>query len=389
MKILSIVFSSFPIDPRPRREAEAMVEAGHEVDMICLKRDGQPEKEFLYGVNVYRLNIMRKRHSKFRYMWQYLAFLCRVSWLAAKMHLQRRYDVVHVHNMPDFLVFSVIVPKLSGAKVILDLHDPMPEVYMTKYGLSKDHFVVKVLMSIEKASIAFSDIVVTPNKSFRDLFIARGCPEQKIHIVMNSPMESIFRIEEFDRVANKKDDEAFRVMFHGFITEHNGLPLALKAISLARRDIPNIRFDIFGSAENAELLKKYTEELQLGEVVKFHGLVSLDVIAEQIAKSDLGIIPNLKTPFTEINFPTRIFEYLCLKTPVVAPRTQGVLDYFDDSSICFFDPGHAESLADAMVKIAKNKNISDGYVARGYPVYHDHRWEIQKGCLVRLIEGVV
>jgi len=387
LKVLSIVFSSFPNDPRPRREAEAMVGAGHEVDMICLIREGQVPNESLYGVNVFRINIKRRRHSKTRYIWQYFSFLCISFFMAARMHFYRRYDVIHVHNMPDFLVFSALGPKIMGAKVILDLHDPMPEVYMSKYGLSNRHFVVRALILVEKISIGFSDIVITPNKSFRDLFISRGCKEDKIHIVMNSPMETIFLAENVQKEKVEIEDESFRIMFHGFITKHNGLHLALEAISIARKNIPNIRFDIFGSAENTEDLIEYAKGLQLDQIVRFHGPVSLDVIAECIANTHLGIIPNLKTPFTEINFPTRIFEYLCLKKPVIAPRTQGILDYFDRESICFFEPGNAESLAHAIIELWKDTKKREQYVSRGYPIYFNHRWELQKQRLIGLIEG--
>ena len=172
------------------------------------------------------------------------------------------------------------------------------------------------------------------------------------------------------------------------MAEHNGLSLALEAISLVKRDIPNIRFDIFGGGEIVERLREDAERLNLSEIVRFHGSVNQSVIAKHIVKSDLGVIPNLKTPFTEINFPTRIFEYLCLKTPVIAPKTQGVLDYFDNESICFFEPGNSKSLADAIIKISKNTITREKYISRGYPIYLNHRWELQKQSLVKLVEGV-
>ena len=390
MKILSIVFSSFPNDPRPRREAEAMVESGHAVDMICLMKEGQTANECLHGVNVHRINIARKRHSKLRYIFQYFTFLFIAFYHAAKMHLRNKYNVIHVHNMPDFLVFSALVPKLMGAKVMLDLHDPMPEIYMTKYGLTSQHLIVKSLVVIERLSISFSDIVLTPNKSFRDLFISRGCSEEKIHIVMNSPMEKIFLAEELqmEEKTETNDDDVFKVMFHGFMTRHNGLHLALHAVSIARHDIQGMTFDVFGSAEDLDALKEYAKQLNVDDIVKFHGPVNQNIIAGHIQKSDLGIIPNLKTPFTEINFPTRIFEYLCLKTPVIAPRTQGVLDYFDKDSICFFEPGDAESLARAITDTWKDAQIRERCVSRGYPVYFNNRWEMQKLRLVKLVEEV-
>ncbi len=44
----------------------------------------------------------------------------------------RRYDVVHVHNMPDFLVFAAFWPRAFARKVVLDVHDLMPEAYCSK-----------------------------------------------------------------------------------------------------------------------------------------------------------------------------------------------------------------------------------------------------------------
>ena len=55
--------------------------------------------------------------------------------------------------MPDVLVFSAIVPKLLGAKVVLDLHDPMPELMQTIFKLPEESFSVVVLKRLEKWSI--------------------------------------------------------------------------------------------------------------------------------------------------------------------------------------------------------------------------------------------
>jgi len=60
---------------------------------------------------------------------EYLAFFALASFKLIALHIQKRYNVVQVHNLPDWLVFVALIPKLSGARVILDLHDLMPEFY--------------------------------------------------------------------------------------------------------------------------------------------------------------------------------------------------------------------------------------------------------------------
>ncbi len=388
-KILSIVFSGFPNDPRPRREADAMVEAGMDVDMICLRREGQVKKELLYGVNVIRLSVKKDRSSKLRYLWQYSLFLFISFSLATRMHLKKRYDLIHVHNMPDFLVFSALIPKLFGAKILLDLHDPVPEVFMTKYGLKNDHIFIKILSYIEKKSIKFADLIITPNVAFKDLFISRGCDQNKIHIVMNSPMENVFSESLLQRQVDSSDKRnLFRIMFHGHISLHNGPAVALEALAIVKNVVPNIRFDIFGHGDNLGASKAYADKLALNEIVKFHGSVPQKAIAQHIVKSDLGLIPNRSTPFTDINFPTRIFEYLCLKKPVIVPRTKGILDYFEEGSICYFEPGNAEDLARAIIDMWESRDLREKYVERGYPIYFNNRWSLQKEYFIKLLQKI-
>ena len=168
------VFSYYPADPRPRREAEALQKEGIPVDILCLRNKSQPRRECIEGVEVYRLPLRRSRGGMIRYCFEYLFFICMASIVLSVLTVRKQYHLVHIHNMPDILIISALLPKLLGAKVILDLHDPMPEVFMAKYSLHENHMVVRLLRAMEHFSIWLSDLVLTPNAAFRDLFVARG-----------------------------------------------------------------------------------------------------------------------------------------------------------------------------------------------------------------------
>src|SRR5688572_22525848 len=145
-RVAMVLFSYYPADPRPRRAAEALVESGLSVDMICLREDDNDHKQDRFnGVEIRRVPIRRRRGGVLGYLFQYSAFLLTSSAIIAFRSLSRRYDLVYVHNMPDFLAFSGVIPKLFGAKVILDLHDPMPELMRTIFGLSEDAAAVRLL----------------------------------------------------------------------------------------------------------------------------------------------------------------------------------------------------------------------------------------------------
>ncbi|HMN18791.1 MAG TPA: glycosyltransferase family 4 protein [Ignavibacteriaceae bacterium] len=386
-KILMVVYSYFPQDVRPRREAEALINAGYEVDMICLKLPDQNKFEETCGVNTYRVNLSKSRSSRRKYIFLYASFFVRSFFLLNRLYLKNRYAVIHVHNMPDFLVFLAMIPKIFGAKVILDLHDPTPEMLMTKFAEERDSRLTKILKWQEKVSIRFAHKIITTNKSFLDKFISRGCPSDKINIVMNSPQESIFNNRSNSKV--KSDKNKYVVMYHGIIIERYGFEELLNAVNLLKDKIPGLELRIYGTGEDLPIFIEMVQKLDLENIVNYFGQVSIEKIVEIIPECNVGIIPNRLTPFTKINLPTRIFEYLHLNKPVVVPRTQGIKDYFDESSIFYFNAGDAENLANVILDVYSNPTKTLDVVNKGNQIYQNYRWELQSKNLIKIYDELL
>lgn len=387
--IAMIVFSYYPADPRVRREAEALVEAGCKVDVFCLRDAGEKPLETIRGVETHRAPLERKRGSKFRYMYEYGLFIFLACWMVAWNHLKKRYRIVHVHNMPDVLVFSALIPRLFGARVILDLHDPMPEVFIAKYDLPETHKMIRALKVFERWSIRFAHAVITPNITFKNLFVERGCPADKITIVMNAPQETIFLKTLEAKKNTRKHDGLFHIMFHGTVVERHGLDTALDALNILKNDLPDLRFRVFGDGDFVETFLKLREEKGLTDQVQYHGKVSLEVIAENIVEADLGLIPNKRSPFTEINMPTRIFEYLSMHKPVIVPGTRGILDYFDETSLFFFQPDDPQDLARVIRYVYENPLQRAEVLRCGRDIYQQHRWAKERKKLYAVVSRLL
>src|SRR5262249_20741567 len=134
MKIGMLVYSFYETDSRVMRYAETLARYGHKVDVMALLQEGYPAYENMKGVDIYRIQErIVDEQGPFSYGKKLLKFLCRAAWFLAKHSMQGAYDLVHVHNMPNFLVFAALAPKLHGAKVILDIHDLLPELYANKF----------------------------------------------------------------------------------------------------------------------------------------------------------------------------------------------------------------------------------------------------------------
>ncbi len=387
MQILMIVYNYMPRDIRVRKEALTLIDAGHEVDVICLHQKGQKKYEQFEGINYYRLILNSYRGSKLNYIYFYVIFFIKVFLMVNKLCFKKRYNVIHVHNMPDFLVFVGFIQKLFGSKIILDMHDPMPEIFMTKFGLSRSSLTLKLVYLQERISFKFANKIITTNKAFVDTFKERDLDVSKISIVMNSPITSIYTEANYKRI--KDDWGKFIVMYHGTIVERNGLDEAVYVTQRLKKEIPELEFWIYGDGEFLNNLMEKIKSEALSSFIRYKGFVEVEEIARTIPTIDVGIIPNKLTPFTNLNFPVRIFEYIHYHKPVVVPRTQGVKDYFSEDEIFYFDPGDIEDLYKTIKNIYQYPDRNISIINKGYRIYEKHTWSMQSRALRNVYEDLI
>jgi glycosyltransferase involved in cell wall biosynthesis len=386
-----LLFSYYPSDPRPRRAAEALVSEGMHVELICLRASkDEPRREMVNGVDVLRLPLKRRRGAPSAYLIQYSVFILSAFVLLALRSLNRRFALVHVHNMPDPLVFSALIPKALGAKVILDLHDPMPELLMTIFDLEATSLAVQLLKRLERWSIAFAHTVFTVNLACKEIFGARSCRPDKIQVVMNSPDEKIFAFRA--AVSSPKErSEPFVIMYHGSLFERNGLDLAVQALAIVRECVPKAELRVYGAPTPfLEVVMNTARNAGVQDAVRYFGRKDLEGIVAAIDECDVGIIPNRRTVFTKINTPTRIFEYLSRGKPVITGRAAGVQDYFADDALFYFELGDAADLAGTIARVFNHPEDVVRVVKRGQQVYLAHQWSEEcEGLVSRIAELLI
>lgn len=391
-RVAMVMFSTYPDDPRPRRAVDALVKEGMHVDLICLGDESTPRREVSSGIDVLRLSIEHHRGSKTSYAYNYFAFILISASVLALRSLKHRYDLVYVHNMPDILVLSSLIPKALGAKVILDMHDPMPELMKTIFHLDAKSLSVRFMQRLEKWSMARAHLVFTTNIAFKRIFASRSCRPGKIGIVMNSPDEQIipFRTPSARPSENSIPATRFVIMYHGSLVERNGLDLAVDALAQVRQTVPAAELRIYGrKTPFLERVMEQARHRKLKDCVHYLGSRSLEGLVPEIENCDVGIIPNHRNAFTEINMPTRIFEYLAMGKPVIAPRTPGIQDYFGPESLLSFESGNAEELAHQLAWVAFHYDKAIASAERGQQVYLEHTWSQERKTLVNLVSELL
>jgi glycosyltransferase involved in cell wall biosynthesis len=221
------------------------------------------------------------------------------------------------------------------------------------------------------------------------LFVSRSCPKHKIEVVMNAPDEKIFIPRPAESPAEGAEPKPFTLMYHGTVVERHGLGTALDAIAQLRDKIPQLQFHVYGEGNYVEGFLRKRDELKLQDCVHYHGQVSMERIAEAIPSTDIGLIPNLRSVFTEINMPTRIFEYLSMNKPVIVPKTAGIADYFNGNSLMYFNSGNPRSLADTIYDAWRSPEKREQSLRESRLIYQRHRWEQEKKKLLQAYNNLL
>jgi glycosyltransferase involved in cell wall biosynthesis len=268
----------------------------------------------------------------------------------------------------------------------------MPELMTTIFNLDPESVSVRLVKRLEKLSLACADLVITVNVTCKRIFATRSCPPQKIGVVMNSPNEDIFpfQVTSESQPRNATRNKRFVIMCHGSIVERNGLDLAIAALARVRESVPEVELRIFG--RRTPFLDRIMEDARtrgLGENVLYLGGRMQQELVPEIEACDVGIIPNPRNAFTEINTPTRIFEYLALGRPVICPRTSGIQDYFTEDSLMYFDPGNVDDLAKKIEYVATHRDEAVDIAKRGQQVYLAHTWAQERQTLVNLVSDLL
>jgi glycosyltransferase involved in cell wall biosynthesis len=389
-KVGMVVFSPYPADPRPRRAAEALLEEGMLVDLICEGGEKSASRETADRLEITRIPIHHHRGGALSYAYQYSSFILISAAILAWRSFQGRYDLLYVHNMPDILILSALLPKLFGAKVILDQHDPMPELMMTIFKMQEKSCAVRAIRRLEKWSIARANLVITVNIACKRIFSERSCHAEKIGVVMNSPDGEIFPYRSARSYPARPSGKQFVIMYHGSLVERNGLDLAVDALARLQEIIPAAELRVYGrSTPYLEQVMDKVRSLGLESKVTYLGAKKLEDLSQEIEKCDVGVIPNQRNTFTEINTPTRIFEYLALGKPVIAPRTLGIQDYFGPDCLLFFEPGNSADIARQIEYVARNYERAIQVAERGQQIYLQHTWKQERRTFVELIGGLL
>lgn len=385
MHICMPTYSFYESDNRVRRYAESLTNQGHTVDVFSLRKEHAPAVETINGVNVFRLQKRnRNERGKWAYFSKLLLFFFKSTFAISFKHLKDKYDLVHVHNIPDFQVFSAFLPKMSGSKVILDIHDIVPELFCSKFQLNERSIYFHILRRLERFSTSFADHVIISNDIWRERIDTRSVAKDKSSVLINYPDPSIF----YRRNSNSNGLRDY-IIYPGSLNWHQGLDIAIKAFHMIKDQVPNIDFYICGGGPALPDLKELAAKLDVSDRILFKDSLPITEIAEVMSRAKCGIVPKRADFFGNEAFSTKVLEFMALGIPIVLSETDIDRYYFNNAQVLFFRSGDERDLAEKLLLLLTDRKLCERLIHNSLKLVSENNWEKKKHIYFSIINSLM
>jgi glycosyltransferase involved in cell wall biosynthesis len=366
-RVLMVSQHPYPFASVLRRNVDHLLATGLEVDLVCTA-DGPPMAPSRHrALRVYRIAVKHRRRPAFWYAVEYLIFFLMALPLVSWLGLRRRYEVVQIDNLPDFLAFSAFVPRLRGSRTVLHMWEVMPEMTAARLGLAPGHPLVQLAAWSERLVTRWVDHVITVNDACRRVLIGRGVPEHKVSTVFNT---------QPDLSGSPPAQPSQPVLItHGTLVERYGVQVAIRALRLLRSDWPAITLQVVGGGEYQATLEALARDLGIEQHVLFQPWLSFADMLNQIRTATLGIVPVIADGYGHVILPTKLFDYVAEGIPTVCSRLPAVEARFPSEAVAYFTAGDATELAREIDRLLGDPSLARKQAQRAKEALRAIDWQ--------------
>ena len=360
-----------------------------QVDVICLRYEGQTSFDIVDGINVYRIMEKFSQESITSYVFGSIIFLIKALLKSISLENKNTYNLVHVHNMPDYLVFSALLFKLKRVPIILDIHDLTVELFKEKWAEQRFNRFKYILKYVEKISCNFADHLLTVTNECVEALISRGIAKEKITLIMNSADETLFTYS--DERFSRNGKNVFKFVYHGTIAPRFGLHYFINAMPKILQSVPNAEFHIYGSYKNeySEQLKATVKSLGIEKLVFFNDYIPYSQINEMLREYDIGVVTYEQTEYMNLALPTKAGEYALTGLPFIISDLFSVRTIFRNESVCYVNPKNINMIAAEITKLYKDPKLRSNMASLAYEDMLKISWNIMRKKYNSLVNKLI
>lgn len=384
VRVAMVAYAGYLTDARIKNYVDALLDAGAKVDVFAL---GKVIGAYQEGRLFLRcLGFKYPGTNSFTYLCEQVRFMVRALWHLLVRSLDKPFHIIHVHNMPNILALIGLPFKLAGTKIILDIHDTMPEAIATTLNVSLESTLIKLLVAEELISAAVSDKVIATNNMHKDVLVGHGIPPRKIVQILNVGNRKIFK----PRIYRQPGQELW-LGYHGTIAKRLGLLLIVEALSLIREECPGLRFLCVGGGYDLPSMKSIAAIKDITTIIEWRPFVELEKLPEVLSKVHVGIIGNLRETEKKNNYmlPGKALEYAAMEIPTIMPRLRILKSYFDETSAFFYEPDDPGDMAHAIRSLYQNRSLIETRIDGLRKFNQKYNWDIMAKRYLDMIDVLV
>jgi len=314
--------------------------------------------EEMDGLHVHRSWIyVSKSKSIFKRLLNYFSFV-KTSFLAGWFKLGK-FDYILCESPPIFLgITAYLLKKIKGAKLIFNVSDLWPES-AEKLGLVTNKFFLASATKLEEFLYRKSDLICGQTQSIVKNISIRF-PDKKVYWLPNGVDLNYYKpdgIKSNWRDKNNFLPDDFILLYAGIIGHAQGLEVVIYAADKLKEH-SKIKFVLLGSGPEKEKLQKLKQDLKVQNVF-FFDPVSKKEMPGIVSSIDLAVIPLKRLDLFKGAIPSKIFENLAMKKPILLGVEGEAKELFIDEGKCglAFTPDDAADLCVKTLELYNSKDL--------------------------------
>lgn len=397
MTILMLLNAPYPADIRVKKEAQALVAAGFDVRLLCLRKKGERYTGWVDGLAVHRID-----GGKSNYVLAFwdvvlsLFFFHPLFFRAARKILQSNpAHALHVHDLPLAGTALALKKKFPAVRVVVDFHENYPDALRTWF-LWKRNPVARIKNFLflnpdrwvrhERAACHHADHIIAVVNEMKDrLVLQYGMPPDRITVVTNSEDRS-FVLQPKDPHVYRDLAGKFIVAYSGGIGPHRGVDTVIRGMAYLRNHPIHLVVVGSGSPDAMRRLANLVREHELTSVAfwghqPFHRFYSI------MHHAGVNVIPHHANDHTNHTVPHKLYQAMLAARPLLVSSAAPLRRIVEQTqSGLVFEAGNATDFAEKMLALYTNPDLCQVLGANGWKAAGTgtHNWEHDQQELIAL-----
>ena len=296
--------------------------------------------------------------------------------------LNNKIQHIQIHETDLLPLFKKIKRHDSHINTVYDVHENMEALYRTFSNRPKliKEILIKVRNYNEKKYLQYVDQVILANQPMKvELYTNKST-----RVIENFP-----KLEYLDQPTSNIRRTKDSIIYHGHLAPERGIQDLVCAMKYASKSISSVSLSLLGAFRTEEFehkIKSLIVDLGLESTITIFDQVPHSEIWAIIKEHSIGVIPFRRTPLTEENTPTKLFEMMTCGLEIVVSKLPPAQHFLNDS-VHWCEPEDIHSISNSIINACKMKDSLINVQKNFELIQEKYNWERRQGDYLALFSN--